>query len=134
MSQREHGSAGTGESLAARYLIVCNVSRNSFNSARQEIKMQVALRLIALEFPQPLEDSRQFLLVRHGQVVGRRLGLRVRHTAERITKRMELIVQIIEGGGIDTFSTFGLGSPWLSIILVRLIIVSTPLAPFACVA
>ena len=73
--------------------------------------MQVALRLVALEFPEPLEDGRQFLLVRHRQVVGRCLGLRIRHTAERITERMELIVQIIEGG-IDALSALGLGSPW----------------------
>ena len=98
----------------------------------QEIKMQVTLRLIVLKFPQPLEDGRQFLLVRHGQVVGRCLGLRLRHTAERIIERMELIVQIIEGG-IDSFPALGLAAV-ASIILVRLIIVSTPLAPFACVA
>jgi hypothetical protein len=48
----------------------------------QKIKMQVALRLILLEFPQPFEDSGQLIFVRHGKVVGWRLGLRVRHTAE----------------------------------------------------
>ncbi len=32
----------------------------------KEIKMLVTLGLIVLEFPQPLEDRHQFLLVRHG--------------------------------------------------------------------
>ena len=73
----------------------------------QEIKMQVAMRLVALEFPEPLEDGRQFFFVRHSQVVGWRFGLRVRHPAERIIERMELIVQIVEGG-INAFPALGL--------------------------
>ena len=69
--------------------------------------MQVALRLIVLEFPQTPEDCAEFLLVRHVEVLGWCLGLRVRHTAERIIERMKLIVQIIEGG-IDAFPALGL--------------------------
>jgi len=64
--------------------------------------MLVALGLIVLEFPQPFENRHQFLLVRHGEVVGRRFGLCVRYTAERIIERMELVVQVIEGA-VDAF-------------------------------
>jgi len=69
--------------------------------------MQVALWLVALEFPQTPEDCAEFLLVRHVEVLGWCLGLRVRHTAERIIECMKLIVQIIEGG-IDAFPALGL--------------------------
>ena len=94
--------------------------------------MLVTLGLIVLEFPEPLEDGRQFFLVRHSQVESRHFHLRVCHAAERITERMELIVQIIEGG-IDALPPLVLAAV-VSIIVVRLIIVSTPLAPLACVA
>jgi len=60
--------------------------------------MQITARLVALEFPEPLEDGRQFFLVRHSQVESRHFSPACLSRRRRITERMELIVQIVEGG------------------------------------
>ncbi len=69
--------------------------------------MLIALRLILFEFPEPPEDRLQLLLVRHGEVIGRRLGLGVRDVAKGIIESVELIMEIVQCT-VDAFTAFGL--------------------------
>src|SRR5215467_903561 len=71
-----------------------------------QIKMLVTLRLVVLEFPQPSENGGELFLVGVGQVIGWSVGLLLRHVAERIVERMELIVEIVQGI-VETFAAFG---------------------------
>src|SRR4030095_15560187 len=69
--------------------------------------MLIALWLVFFELPESLEYGQQFLLVGHGQVVGRCLRLFLGHVAKGIEEGMKLIVVVVKGR-VDTLAALGL--------------------------
>ena len=90
--------------------------------------MLISLGLNVLVFPQPLDDRPQLLLMRMSEGVLRFLRLGFSHVTEGIVESMELVVEIIQRV-VDPLAALALAAE-SSIMFVRLIIISTLVAPF----
>src|SRR5687768_11167686 len=119
-------------SIARRLLDCLQAFPQFLQFSDREIQVLIALRLIVLELPKTPEDGGQFLLVGYGHIVGGSLCLLFRYIAIGVQEGMELIMVVVERS-VFALPPFALAAV-ASIILVRLIIVSRVVAPFACEA